>query len=141
KCRKRFEPGRRANQFRHGGGSHHDGRLYCSRSCQQKAYRQRRAGASATVTPNRNCAPAIVSKGPATTDLHATITPAHQRIENVEVFLTKIDKARPLFRTAAGELAVDNEWPGMYRVKWRDGSLSDMVNYTRASQALRDVLV
>jgi hypothetical protein len=114
--------------------------LYCSRSCQQKAYRQRRAGASATVTPDRNCAPATVSKSPAGTNLHATVTPPQQCIEIVEVFSAQIDQARSLFRAAAGELVVDNNWPGMYRVKWRDGSLSDMVNYTRASQALREVL-
>jgi hypothetical protein len=28
----------------------------------------------------------------------------------------------------------------MYRIKWRDGRLSDMVNYTRASAALRGLM-
>jgi hypothetical protein len=30
----------------------------------------------------------------------------------------------------------DVKWPGMYRTKWRDGRVSDMVNYTRAVDAL-----
>jgi hypothetical protein len=31
----------------------------------------------------------------------------------------------------------DPKWPGMYRIKRPDGSLSDMVNLTRARDALR----
>ena len=51
KCRQRFKPGRRSNQSRRAGGAHHEGARYCSRSCQQKAYRLRRDTGSATVTP------------------------------------------------------------------------------------------
>jgi hypothetical protein len=47
-------------------------------------------------------------------------------------------KASPRYlRTRDGEIVPDGKWPGMYRIKWRDGGLSDMVNYTRASAALR----
>jgi hypothetical protein len=56
-CGKQFEPGRRSNQHS-AGDRHHEGALYCSRACQQKAYRHRRAtvtqqaaSAAATVTP------------------------------------------------------------------------------------------
>jgi len=31
----------------------------------------------------------------------------------------------------------DPKWPGMYRIKRPDGSLSDMVNLTRARDTLR----
>jgi hypothetical protein len=31
----------------------------------------------------------------------------------------------------------DPEWPAMYRVRGRDGSLTDMVNLTRARDAAR----
>jgi hypothetical protein len=34
-------------------------------------------------------------------------------------------------------LVADPDWPGMFRVVRPDGSLSDMVNYTRAVDALR----
>jgi hypothetical protein len=88
KCRIRFEPSRRANQRRGAGGQHHDGALYCSRSCQQKAYRLRRDAAAkdgaATVTKQR--------RG---TYPHATVTRPQQHIENIEVFSTKNDHARP----------------------------------------------
>jgi hypothetical protein len=30
----------------------------------------------------------------------------------------------------------DQKWPGMYRIRRRDGTLSDMVNLTRAKEAL-----
>jgi hypothetical protein len=30
----------------------------------------------------------------------------------------------------------DANWPGMYRVRWPDGTLSDMVNLTRAKDAI-----
>jgi len=31
----------------------------------------------------------------------------------------------------------DPKWPGMYRIKWPDGLLSDMANLTRCRDALR----
>ena len=30
----------------------------------------------------------------------------------------------------------DASWPGMYRVRWPDGTLSDMVNLSRANDAV-----
>jgi len=33
----------------------------------------------------------------------------------------------------------DPKWPGMYRVRRPDGSLTDMVNLTRAKDALREM--
>ena len=30
----------------------------------------------------------------------------------------------------------DANWPGMYRVRWPDGNLSDMVNLSRANDAV-----
>jgi len=31
----------------------------------------------------------------------------------------------------------DEKYPGMYRIKWLDGEVSDMVNKTRANEAIR----
>jgi hypothetical protein len=100
KCRKRFEPGKYTNQHRRGGGRHHRGALYCSRSCQQKAYRLRRDTAAteggATVTTDSG---ATVTKTQvvtvARTATQGTVTRPEQRIENIEVFSTKNDHARP----------------------------------------------
>ena len=33
------------------------------------------------------------------------------------------------------EIVPDANWPGMWRVRWPDGSLSDMANLTRAKDA------
>jgi hypothetical protein len=33
------------------------------------------------------------------------------------------------------EVVPDNRWSGMWRVRWPDGNLSDMVNLTRAKDA------
>jgi hypothetical protein len=33
----------------------------------------------------------------------------------------------------------DSKWPGMYRVRMRDGQLSDMVNLSRAKDAARSL--
>jgi hypothetical protein len=136
-CRKRFEPGRRANQHRHAGGEHHQGALYCSRACQQKAYRLRRNGGSATVTR----ALVDASKTTEGTNTHATVTPAKRTERFQGVVSVKNGHARPSKRplsTRAGKIVPDAKWPGMYRIKWRGGALSDMVNYTRAADALRE---
>ena len=71
KCSKRFEPSRRSNQFQCADGLHHEGALYCSRSCQQKAYRLRRDTERATVTQNEA---ETVTKCPEGTTPHATVT-------------------------------------------------------------------
>ena len=73
KCRKRFEPSKRSNRFYRADGPHHEGRLYCSRSCQQRAYRLRN---SRTVTPEG-------------TDTLRTVTPPKQPIEITSEFGAK----------------------------------------------------
>jgi hypothetical protein len=79
-CRKRFEPSKRSNRFYRADGPHHEGRTYCSRSCQQKAYRLRRN--SRTVTPEG-------------TDTLRTVTRPSERIENKREFSTKNGHSRP----------------------------------------------
>jgi hypothetical protein len=48
--------------------------------------------------------------------------------------------ARTRDKSAAGAYLPDERLPGMYRLKRTDGSLSDMVNLTRAKNALDDGL-
>ena len=60
-------------------------------------------------------------------------------IEIAKEFSTKTRGVRPpkrLLQTDDGEIIADAKWPGMYRVKWRDGGVSDMVNYIRAKWLL-----
>jgi hypothetical protein len=62
-CGKLFEPNRYSNQHHKPHGRHHERAIYCSRSCQQKAYRWRLqashieglcTGVRGTVTPQKN---------------------------------------------------------------------------------------
>ena len=81
---------------------------------------------------------------PATARRHARFcSPVHRAAYHRSS--TAAQKARvrfPVARTreksAAGAYAVvpDERFPGMYRLKRTDGSLSDMVNLTRAKDAL-----
>jgi len=128
KCRKRFEPGRRSNQSHRAGGAHHEGARYCSRSCQQKAYRLRRDSGSATVTP-----------APEGTTTHATVTRTFQHVENIAGIRTKNGHPRPayaLYRGRSKRALVHIVPDGiLYRIAWPDIGLSDLCNLTRAKAA------
>ena len=51
KCRKRFEPRRRSNQYQR--GAQHGGAVYCSHRCRQMAYRQRVEASQKTTAARR----------------------------------------------------------------------------------------
>ena len=74
-------------------------------------------------------------------EVAATVTRPKNSIEIAKEFSTKTRGVRPpkrLLQTDDGEIIADAQWPGMYRVKWRDGVVSDMVNYIRAKWLLVD---
>lgn len=56
--------------------------------------------------------------------------------QSTELAGERVNSPSRYLRTRNGKIVPDSKWPGMYRIKWRDGSLSDIVNYTRASAAL-----
>ena len=124
-CQGQFRRSHRANQFHRGGGRPHEDQIYCSDACRQKAYR-RRAKANGAVT-----------KDPPATRVQAAVTQPQNTAENIEEFRPKTKRVRPLFRNHDGEVVADAKWPGMYWIRWRDGRLSDIVNFTRAVDALR----
>ena len=113
-CRKRFLLSRRSNQHRHAGGAPHNGSRFCSPRCKQAAYRKRNAGRLKT------------AQGANT---QATVTCPVEDIENVGEIGTKKTVLHP-------RIVPDKCYPNMYRFKLPDGSLSDMVNLTRAKDAL-----
>jgi hypothetical protein len=98
-CRKRFEPRRRSNQYRHAGGAQHGGAVYCSRGCQQKAYRWR-------LQASQNSAPCTTTQ--------ATVTRGSEPIENIVRFSTKNEHARPVISLLDGYARSDWKpcWPG-----------------------------
>ena len=131
-CHGRFQPASITNRFHRTGGPEHQGGKYCSPSCRQRAYRWRVKGSNGSST--------VTQKSPVGTRVRSTVTRTKFPIEITEEFRAKNDHPtgpnRPL-RTRDGEIVRDAKWPGMYRIRWRDGRVSDMVNYTRASAALR----
>jgi len=73
-------------------------------------------------------------------EVAAIVTRPKNSIEIAKEFSTKTRGVRPpkMLQTDDGEIIADAKWPGMYRVKWRDGGVSDMVNYVRAKWLLID---
>jgi hypothetical protein len=126
-CKKRFPLGRRANQHRRANGSLNKTRRFCSSACKQAAYRRR----------SRNADRPKMVPG---TNAHAAVTRPLEHIETVGKIRTekttepRRDRARQLDR----RIGPDAVYPGMYRIRLSDGSLSDMVNSTRAKDAVRD---
>ena len=130
-CQRQFVRGRRSNRFRQSGRPNEE-HIYCSSGCRQKAYRQR-VRADRAVTQDRAAGPIE----PQNNEVHSAVAHPKMHTENIGEFRPKTRGVRPLFRTHDGEVVADVKWPGMYRIKWRDGRVSDMVNYTRSVDTLR----
>jgi len=138
-CGNRFERGRRQNQYRRADGARHQGGRYCSDRCRKRASRARLESLSASVTTSAR--PSVTE--PPGTIPHASVTGTIQPIETTEDFSTeKTDLGRSeaprrsTTRALPSGIVPDAKWPGMYRLVLPDGSLSDMVNLTRAKDAV-----
>ena len=86
-------------------------------------------------------ASAVTQKRHPRREVAATVTRPKNSVEIAKEFSTKTRGVRPpkgLLQTDDGEIIADAKWPGMYRIKWRDGGVSDMVNYIRAKWLLVD---
>jgi hypothetical protein len=134
-CQRQFVRGRRSNRFRQSGRPNEE-HIYCSSGCRQKAYR-RRVRADRAVTQDRAAGPIEPHNNAMPTKVHSAVTHPKKQTESIGEFRPKTRGVRSLFRTHDGEVVAYVKWPGMYRIKWRDGRVSDMVNYTRAVDALR----
>jgi hypothetical protein len=86
---------------------------YCSNRCRQAAYRARQ--------PVTDCG----RPGPAVRSIKSSVPPADTPDEK---------KA-----AARYTLVPDERWPGMWRIRRPDGSLTDMVNLARALDAMREL--
>jgi endogenous inhibitor of DNA gyrase (YacG/DUF329 family) len=100
---------------------------YCNSRCRLIAHRS--ASAEPPATANRKAADArvSVSSHPGTyhppSSASETLTPQQPRASKAP---SKLDP----------RIVPDAKWPGMYRVRRPDGTLSDLVNLTRAKDAL-----
>jgi hypothetical protein len=93
---------------------------FCSSSCRLRRHRASRPAMPARATENADVESVSVSGHP------------HRRQNGIRETLTP-SRSRPLPRG----IVPHSNWPGMYRVKTADGTLSDMLNLTRARDLLR----
>jgi len=100
---------------------------FCSPRCRVAAQRARDRGTSIRVAATR---PSVASA--AVLSVTATLGISEgQKPQNVTL-RRKPPKLDP-------RIVPDPKWPGMYRVRRPDGSLTDMVNLTRAKDALAEM--
>jgi len=141
-CNKRFARGRRQNQHRRSHAAFTAGR-YCSDACRQAAYRARcdiRDGIprSQRALRNRN-------KRRLGAKVRATVTRPEISQQNQCAATCKKTGLAPAFRphrplpALPPNVVLDARYPNMYRLRRLDGSLSDIVNLTRAKDALAEM--
>jgi hypothetical protein len=113
--------------------TYHDARRYCSDTCRKLASKARRAPINRPVIR-----PATHLKAPEATTPLSTVTTTTNLVDISAVFGAQ-KSTRPPLQMTFGDYTVvpDPEWPAMYRVRSPDGSLTDMVNLTRARDAAR----
>jgi hypothetical protein len=111
-CSKRFALGRCQNQH-HRAGSRRKVARYCSNACRQAAYRERAAR-------KRN-------KLAAGTYTLAAVTASKIKLEDQGAARVK--------KTTELPILPDARYPTMFRVQLPDGTVTDMVNLTRANDA------
>lgn len=97
---------------------------YCSSACRVAAHRAR---APVTHAAPRGGVNGAIKLPPDTLVAPRPVLASQSAAEGILVTLSN----------PAVDIVPDGCWPGMYRIRFRDGSLSDMVNLTRAKDALR----
>jgi len=120
--------------------TYHKGRRYCSDTCRKLASKTRLA----PLQPSSGTEPIEAQKAPkalqATTPL-STVTSVASSVD-ISMGYEGQKSGRACLQMDFGGFTVvpDPDWPKMYRVRSPDGSLSDMVNLTRARDAARTFL-
>jgi hypothetical protein len=137
-CGVRFTAPAHSGRYRQTSERRIESARYCSRRCRQAAYVARRAIRAGVPHSERHKAfrgrvtdVGSRVKGAGGADLRTSVTQALQPTEISSEIRPK--------NTTLGVVSIvpDAAWPGMYRLQFPDGRLSDMVNLTRAKDALR----
>jgi hypothetical protein len=139
-CNKRFERGRHRNQFHRAGARVIESSRYCSPKCRQSAWRKRRDIRNEIPRRRRRIRNTErKNPGPATgrITLHASVT--RPKISQRFQYSGTPKKTILGPRSLPPGIVPDEHYRGMYRLRLPDGSLSDMVNLTRAKDALAAV--
>jgi hypothetical protein len=98
---------------------------FCSSRCRKVSQRARDRGMPIKVAPTR---PGVA------TDTVLSVTATIGMSEGQKPQSVTLRRKPPKFDP---RIVADPKWPGMYRIKRPDGSLSDMANLTRCRDALR----
>jgi len=136
-CGKRFpmalRQGRNSRRARAGHEPSYQDQRYCSATCRKLASKARRAPSTEPVS-----GPQTRLKAPEGSKPLSGVTTATNPI-NLASISGAQKSTRPALQMTFGGYAVvpDLEWRFMYRVRRPDGTLTDMVNLTRARDAAR----
>jgi hypothetical protein len=140
-CGDRFARGRHSNRHKAAGRKTVAWSTYCSRACRQAAYRIRKDIHNNVPASARRRRPAK-RRLPL---LSACVTSAPERLPGSyphtcvtwpEISQRVQGPATPKKRILPPDIFPDAKWPGMYRLRLPNGRLSDMVNLTRAKDAV-----
>ena len=140
-CGKRFpialRQGRNSRRARAGQERSYQDQLYCSATCRKLASKARRTRSETPVTGP------IIRAGTPVKAVEGTKPFSGVTTATAPISLATISGAqkstRPALQMTFGRYTVvpDTEWLFMYRVRRPDGSLTDIVNLTRARDAAR----
>jgi hypothetical protein len=143
-CGDRFARGQYSNQHKSSRGEIVPTSKYCSSACRQAAYRTRRDirnNSPVSARPPRpvrrklrplSACVTNTPKDPLATTPHASVTRA-------EIPQRNQSAVTPQKKSLPPEIVPDPKWAGMYRLRLPNGSLSDIVNLTRAKDALAEM--
>jgi hypothetical protein len=109
---------------------YHEGARYCSHTCRKLASKARRL---AQQPSPENASKSRRGTKPLSTVTRAEISAVISRPCEGE----NRDRGSLRKPVLDPRIVPDDRWPGMYRLRLPDGTLSDMVNLTRARDALR----
>jgi hypothetical protein len=136
-CGRRFTAPAHSGRYRQTSERRIKSARYCSRACRQAAYVARRAARADVPHSERHRAfrgrvtdVGNRVKGAGGTDLRTSVT---QVLQPTEIS----SKIRPK-NTTLGVVSIvqDAVWPDMYRLRFPDGRLTDLLNLVRAKDAL-----
>jgi len=115
----------------------HHGARYCGTSCRQAAHEDRRTRARARPS-------SVGQNAPKSAEGSYPLSSVGHAENSVDVSMPcrgeKTGRGSPKKPVLDPRIVPDEHWPGMYRIRRPDGSLSDMLNLTRARDALRSML-
>jgi hypothetical protein len=140
-CGDRFARARYSNQHKSSRREIVPTSKYCSSACRQAAYRTRRDirnNIPVSARPRRRVRRKLRPLSACVTNRPKDLlrTTPHASVTRAEIPQRNQSAVTPQKKSLPQEIVPDAEWPGMYRLRLPDGSLSDIVNLTRAKDAL-----